>query len=225
MARHVVRGDAVKVDWASLTDAERERIWQARERQAAASRRSHALLMAAGECELIRRWYALRVVGGREKMVSDTLDGMNIHNWVPMRKQKAWRVRGRVLPSREAPVISGFVFVRVISSAECWAGLRTVRGVFDVVGTADAPMPIADKEMQSFNDLAKGGAFDEDKTHPEKTFALGEKLHVAAGPFAGFEGRVMKHGKGRQKDMVLVGLALFTHETPTWLPIAILEKS
>ncbi|WP_164527896.1 transcription termination/antitermination protein NusG [Georhizobium profundi] len=172
-----------------------------------------------------RRWYALVVQNGHEKDVAERLDKADIHSWIPMRKRKMVRCRGRKKPSVDAPVITGFVFVHVVPGAACFAGLRGVKDVIWIVGAGEQPMPIRLKEMEAFKDLAAGGAFDYGRVPIDaKAFKIGVTVAIKDGPFGSFKGRIEALGAGSNKDAALVLIDVLGRACPSWLPLALIKR-
>lgn len=119
----------------------------------AISRRQQALLAAAGLDVPERRWFVLSVLTGKENAVDNFLESERIERWLPLAKfEKRHRPeRGGTPPE---PTIKlawpGYIFVRVVNSAEVWHGLATIGGVTGVLGTALRPLWVSDEKVSRY---------------------------------------------------------------------------
>lgn len=166
-------------------------------------------------------WMALRVMTGRELAVEKLLRDADIEAAVPMRKGPVYRRRGREIPAKMMPVMTGYVLVRCMVSDHAIVGLRGIEHVIDMLGGSERPHLIPDTEVKRFNDLAAGGALDWEK--PTHVFAIGWKVGITDGPFAGFGGSIISCRNDGRGDAV-VEINLFGRMTPVLVPLAILQR-
>jgi transcriptional antiterminator NusG len=128
------------------TDRQTARLDAAR----ALTRRSQALLAAAGMEAPERRWYVLRLASRTENSVDKALEMAGVERWLPLAKFEQQPRRGRkgdVPPPKIVLAWPGYIFVRVADTARSWAGLATLDGVVSVLGTAEHPIPVADEKV------------------------------------------------------------------------------
>lgn len=215
----------MRVDQSRLHDAEIIDITRCEalcDKRMAITRRTRALLAAAGEAEPHRRWYVLMVASRLEQAVENRLGLARIEAWVPTAEVVLRRRAGRKDGPKE-PVTKiawpGYVFVKVANTAEAWAGLATVKGVLGVVGTADHPHPIADKEI---NELKCW--LEEDEEAREALvdgLKYGDTVRVTRGPFASFQGLILWLS---DKSRLGVEVNIFGRSCETELDLVDIEK-
>lgn len=174
------------------------------------------------ESGLPMRWFAARVMTGREKAVENQLAGLGVEALVPMRKGPDLRRRHRVIPGVMMPVIHGYVLVNMPNSGVLLAGLTAVEYFLSVVGGYDCPMPITPEEVRRFKGLADDGAFDWEK-QTGKQFSRGDQVKIWDGPFVGFSGEVVSCRSDGRGDVV-VTLDMFGGKVPVTVPLAICDK-
>jgi transcriptional antiterminator NusG len=199
-----------------------DRAWQASDKRIAISRRQSALLAAAGMDGPEARWYVLRIENGSDKAVEKALEDANIEKWMPVISVLPPR-RNRRRKQRRNPVmvsaLPGYIFVKVVSCAACWVGLKTIKGVVDPVGGADRPSPVSDKEITKLQ-----ASIEKDPkaiAALTKALMVGDKVSIDAGPFATFEAIVLILGEA---DRIRVEASLFGREVPIDLDVAQVTK-
>ncbi|MBT9370289.1 transcription termination/antitermination NusG family protein [Rhizobium sp. CSW-27] len=188
------------------------------------SERQHRLsrlrMVAESSCE--RRWFAVRVMTGRETAVEKQLLDMAIEALVPMRKGPDLRRRHRVIPGSMIPVIHGYVLVNMPADGVLLAGLSGLEHVISVVGGYETPMPITAEEVRRFKAMADQGAYDW-SAPTGKSFRSGDVVRIYDGPFVGFAGEVISCRSDGRGDVVLV-LDMLGGKVPVTVPLAICEK-
>lgn len=172
--------------------------------------------------EAARRWFAARVMTGREKAVENQLAAYGIQAMVPMRKGPDLRRRGRIIPRGMMPVIHGYVLVQMPANGADLVALQAVDHFVSVVGGYERPMPITDREVLRFKALADEGAYDWEQPSA-KRFRPGDRVELFDGPFVGFAGEVVSCRSDGKGDVV-VSIDIFGRPTPVTVPIAICEK-
>ena len=208
--------EAVK---AAPTDRESAALDKAR----AVSRRTQALLAAAGMEGPERRWYVLTIAPGSDKAVEKQLSDAKIECWMPVKTISRKRRGGRAgLPMDDVqlPALPGYLFVHVYSTVEGWAGLRTVPGVSGVLGGADRPASVSEARV-----LKLKAFIDEDPAAiAVLTNALvrGATVMIDSGPFAMFTGMV---SGAPTLGRVIVEVMLLGRAVPIDLELALVSKT
>lgn len=165
---------------------------------ARAERRMEGKLLAAASLDVAgeRFWFAVRSDHRSEIDLCRMLTDSRIDAIVPVKQvHPARRVGVRDGKVVHKPVLRGLVFVNLVPSDEAFAGLHRVRGVREVIGPPGRPLPIRDREMNGFMDLAQAGAFDE--RHLARGIKVGSRVRINVGPYADFEGILEGYAKGR----------------------------
>jgi transcriptional antiterminator NusG len=205
----------------AMANAPTDRQSAALDKARAATRRTQALLAAAGEEGPQARWYVLTIRNGFDKAVDKALTDAGIACWMPTRliepKRRGGRP-GKPQPPVMAPALPGYLFVHTVATACAMAGLMGVEGVDGVLGGWERPASVKD------GIVLKLRAFIDDD--PEAIMILSNALRVDeevlidSGPFASFPGVVVEAMDRR----VLVEVMIFGRRTPVELDIAQVSK-
>lgn len=167
-------------------------------------------------------WMALRVMTGRELAVESAVREAGIEAIVPMRKGPVYRRRGREIPAKNIPVMTGYVLVRCMFSDRAIAGLMGVEHVIDMLGGGEKPHLISNAEVNRFKALADEGSLDWEK--PVRVMKAGWKVTITDGPFAGLGRGVIISCSNSGRGDAVVEVDIFGRMTPVMLPLAFLEK-
>ncbi|RWO90913.1 transcription termination/antitermination protein NusG [Mesorhizobium sp.] len=199
-----------------------DRAWQKSDARIALTRREQAMLAAAGMDGPEAQWYVLRVEERADIAVDKLLECANVERWMATKSvlppRRSDRKKQRSTPVL-MPALPGYVFVRVVSCALTWAGLKTVKGVVDVLGGADNPKPVKAGEilkLQAF--IEKNPRAIEVLTNALK---VGDKVSIDSGPFTAFEAIVLMLGDA---ERIKVEATLFGRATPLELDLAQVTK-
>lgn len=199
-----------------------ERAWQKSDAQINLTRREQAMLAAAGMDGPAARWYVLRVENGADKAVDKALDDANVEHWMPVISVLPPRRSGRRKQRCEPVSISalpGYLFVKVVSCAAAWAGLKTIDGVVEPIGGADRPAPVSDKEITKLQ-----VSIEKDPKAIAvlmNALMVGDRVTIDDGPFASFEAVVLVLGDA---DRIRVEASLFGRLVPVDLDLAQVTK-
>jgi len=190
---------------------------------ARAERRLDAKLLAAASLNTVgdRHWFAVRSDHRGEIDLCTVLSDSRVDAIVPVKQvhptRRAGTRGGKVV---HKPVLRGLVFVNLVPSDEAFAGLLRVRGVRELIGPPGRPLPIRDREMNGFMDLAQAGAFDE--RHLARGIKIGSRVRINVGPYADFEGILEGYAKGRTARVLTW---LFGREMVVQVTLAHIEVS
>ncbi len=166
-------------------------------------------------------WFAIRVMSGREIAVKNSLEEAGVETIVPMRKGPEYRRRGRVIPARIIPAMTGYVLVRFMASDEAFLGVQGVEHVIGVVGGCINPHRVPNSEVSIFKALADDGSLDWERE--TIIFAIGERVLVSEGPFASFHGNIISCRDDGKGDAV-IEIDMFGRPTPVLMPLAMIGK-
>lgn len=188
-----------------------------------------SLTMPPAETSENAHWYALRTTYGREKRAHDLLTERGVKVFRPLitRVKQVRGKRKRVQESR----IPNLLFAYGTET-----DLKTL--VYDNVtfpflrfycrhigrGSAQfqEPLIIPDDQMESFRIICEADEHDIILTSGNvRQFAVGDRVRVVEGPFAGITGRVARY-RGQQRVAVLID-GLLTLAT-TYIPNAFLIR-
>jgi transcription antitermination factor NusG len=130
------------------------------------------------------RWYAVSTAPCREKRVLDHLAIRQIESFLPLyRSFRKWKNGCRV--QLESPLFPGYVFVRMPSTER--VRVLEVPSVVSIVCRGRVPEPLDDHAIVALRD---GIPLRNVTPHPY--LAMGEKVVISNGPFAGLAGIVLR---------------------------------
>ncbi|WP_054156498.1 transcription termination/antitermination protein NusG [Rhizobium sp. AAP43] len=173
-------------------------------------------------------WFAVRTMTGCEQTVEKVLQDHSIEALVPMRKGKTWRRQGRIVEGRSMPVIHGYVLVRFMPHPTAFEAISSIDKVLGFLRAGEEAKRISHYEVKRFYQRAVAGEYDWKGS--QITYAVGEKVRITDGPFAGHIAEVVtretrKGDVGKDAaDLIVVNVEMFCAEHAVTLPLALIEK-
>uniref|UniRef100_UPI0035A04F01 transcription termination/antitermination protein NusG n=1 Tax=Neisseria sp. TaxID=192066 RepID=UPI0035A04F01 len=114
----------------------------------------------------------------------------------------------------------GYVLIEMEMTDDSWHLVKSTPRVSGFIGgTANRPMPISQKEVDSILQQVQTGI---EKPKPKVEFEVGQQVRVNEGPFADFNGIVEEVNYERNK--LRVSVQIFGRETPVELEFNQVEK-
>lgn len=174
--------------------------------------------------DLGRRWYAIHTYSGYEENVADNLkqriESLDMQDkifGVMIPKERKIKIKNGKRRTVEEKIFPGYVLVEMIVTDDSWYVVRNTPNVTGFIGTGTTPTPLSEEEIKS---LQKRMGVEE----PEYKIdvEVGSPVHIADGPFKGFEGKVSEVDEARGKVRVLV--SMFGRETPVELDFLQVKK-
>jgi len=171
-------------------------------------------------------WYVLRVTYQRELKAKEILDGMGIHCYVPVTKDKK-KVKGR-LKEKIVPVLHNYIFVYSTKAIITSIKQEQIHYLRYVMSNSDEgnrePMVVPSYQMENFLLVTCASEKDFQFYIPsEVNLKKGDKVRVLGGIFAGLEGKLVKLKKEKFKRVVVEIEGLIGVVTDT-LPPELVEK-
>lgn len=175
---------------------------------------------------MAKRWYIVHAYSNFEKKVADSileqagsagLDHLIDEILVPTEKVVEMR-RGRKVDA-ERKFFPGYVLVHMEMTDEAFHLIKNTPKVTGFLGTGAKPMPIPDAEAERIRAQVQEGV---ERPKPSISFEIGERIRVADGPFASFEGNVEDVDEERAR--LKVAVSIFGRATPVELEYAQVEK-
>jgi len=172
------------------------------------------------------RWYIIHAYSNFEKKVADSirekaasagLDHLIEEILVPTETVMESR-RGRKVEA-ERKFFPGYVMVKMDLTDDAYHLIKNTPKVTGFLGTDNKPMPISEAEVQRIMDQVQEGV---ERPKPSVTFEIGERIRVADGPFASFEGNV--EDVDEDKARLKVAVSIFGRSTPVELEYGQVEK-
>ena len=173
-----------------------------------------------------KKWYIVHAYSNFERKVADTireqahskgLDELFEEILVPTEKVVEVR-RGRKVDA-ERKFFPGYVLVKMAMTDEAYHLIKNTPKVTGFLGTDNRPTPIPDSEAERIMDQVKEGV---ERPRPSVSFEIGERIRVADGPFASFEGNVEEVDEERAR--LKVAVSIFGRATPVELEYGQVEK-
>lgn len=178
--------------------------------------------------ELRREWYVVNTYAGHENRVKENLERrvetMGLQDClfrIVVAEETEIEYKNGKEVEKVKNLFSGYLFVEMIMTDEAWYIVRNTPGVTGFIGSSGGgakPFPVADDEIES---ILRRLGMSERKVIIE--FAIGDRVKILSGSFAGVEGTVEELNDDTQIAVVLI--ILFGRETPTEISYADLQKA
>lgn len=179
--------------------------------------------------ELVKHWYVLRAIGGKEKKAKEALDAEVLRNdmsdivspaIVPV--EHVYQQRGGKKVMKEKILFSGYVFVEAALTKEAEYLISNVPNIIDFLrDKKNNPEPMREAEVKRMiGDVDALGDTTGDIV--EVPYIVGETVKVTDGPFNGFSGEI--EGINAEKKTLSVMVKIFGRKTPLELGYLQVEK-
>ncbi|MEM1410457.1 MAG: transcription termination/antitermination protein NusG [Pseudomonadota bacterium] len=171
------------------------------------------------------RWYIVHVYSNFENKVAESIRGSaeqqgldDIEDiFVPTEKVVEMR-RGRKVDA-ERKFFPGYILVKMNLTDEAFHLIKNTARVTGFLGNDNKPMPIPEHEAMRIVQQVQEGI---ERPKPSVSFDIGERIRVADGPFASFEGSVEEIDEERAR--LKVAVSIFGRSTPVELEYGQVEK-
>ena len=179
--------------------------------------------------EIKKRWYVLRVIGGKEKKVKEYIESeiasLGLQDYVSqvlIPTEKIFQVRNGKKISKEPNFFPGYVMVEAALVGEVPHILRDITNVIGFLGETKGGDPVP-MRLAEINRIL--GKVDELAEQPEEIsvpYFVGESVKVTDGPFNGFTGVIEEVNSDKKRLKVIV--KIFGRKTPLELSFMQVEK-
>ena len=177
--------------------------------------------------EIVKKWYVLRAVSGKEAKVKEYLDADLRHgelsefvSQVLIPTEKYVQVRNGKKIVKERSYLPGYVLVEAALVGEVAHYLRNVPNVIGFLGGQENPVPLRQSEVNRI--LGTVDALQEVEEDLSIPYTVGETVKVSVGPFSGFSGIIEEVSADKRKLKVMV--KIFGRKTPLELGFTDVEK-
>ncbi|MDX9902948.1 MAG: transcription termination/antitermination protein NusG [Bacteroidales bacterium] len=178
--------------------------------------------------EIVKKWYVLRAIGGKEKKVKEYLESeiarLKLQDYITqvlIPTEKVYQIRAGKKVSKERTFFPGYIIVEAALVGEVPHVLRNVPNVLGFLGTQSGePTPIRKAEINRI--LGKVDELAASEEELNVPFVIGETVKVIDGPFNSFTGVIEEVNEEKRKLKVMV--KIFGRKTPLELSFMQVEK-
>ena len=173
-----------------------------------------------------KRWYIVHAYSNFERKVAEDIKkraaaaGLSeLFDEVLVPTEEVIEVRRGRKVSSERKFFPGYVLVKMQMTDGAYHLIKNTPKVTGFLGADNKATPISEDEAMRILHQVKEGV---ERPKPMVTFEIGEKVRVADGPFATFEGHVEEVDE--QRARLKVGVSIFGRPTPVELEFGQVEK-
>ncbi len=179
--------------------------------------------------EIIKKWYVIRAISGKEKRVKELLDleidRHKLNDYVEqvlIPTEKVYQIRKGKKISKEKNYFPGYVLIQAALIGEVEHVIKSLTNVLGFLGATKGgdPLPMRQSEVNRIlgkvDELAVN---DEEMNIP---YVVGESVKVVDGPFNNFNGIIENINEEKKKLTVMV--KIFGRKTPLELNYMQVEK-
>lgn len=176
-----------------------------------------------------RKWYALRVVSGKERKVKEHLDKLvATSNWshivtqILVPTEKVYTVKNGKKTVKERNFYPGYILLEAVEGkmhADIVQNIRSMNGVINFLGK-DQPIPLRKAEVNRI--LGKVDEMQDAGESVNEPFIIGENVKIIDGPFNEFTGTIEEIYEDKKKMKVIV--KIFGRRTPVEVNFVQVEK-
>ncbi|MEJ6777401.1 MAG: transcription termination/antitermination protein NusG [Crocinitomicaceae bacterium] len=161
--------------------------------------------------EVIKRWYVVRAISGKEKKVKEYLEmeisRLNLDDFIDqilIPTEKVFQIRKGKKVSKEKSYLPGYVLVEAALVGEVPHVIRSIPNVMGFLGNEKGgdPSPMRVSEVNRI--LGKVDELSESEEEMRIPFVIGEAVKVIDGPFNNFTGIVDEINEDKKKLKVMV---------------------
>lgn len=170
-------------------------------------------------------WYALHTYSSFEMKVKQTiehratLEGMRdkIHR-VVIPTESVIEIKAGKKKTVQRNLMPGYVLVQMESEEDCFALIKSVKGVSGFVSDGHSPSPLSEAEVRNLLDIMEE---KKEKPKAKMLYRKGDQIKVIEGPFMNFVGNV--EGIDEEKGKLKVMVSIFGRPTPVDLDVLQVE--
>ena len=142
-------------------------------------------------------WYAIRTRSRHEKLVRDKLSALGVEPFLPLvDRWRRWKDRRKQV---SFPLFPGYCFAHFALPQRL--AVRTVRGVVEILGGQNGPIPVPEAEIEGVRRLVTSTLpYD-----PYPYLREGMPVEVIRGPLAGLRGILVRKA-GRARLVIAIDL-------------------
>ena len=161
--------------------------------------------------EIVKKWYVVRAVSGKEKKVKEYLEleisRMKLNDYVNqvlIPTEKVFKIQNGKKVNKEKAFLPGYVLIEAALVGEVSHVIKSIPNVIGFLGTekGGAPVPMRLAEVNRILGKVDELAMTEEEL--KIPFVIGESVKVIDGPFNNFSGVVDEINEDKKKLKVMV---------------------
>jgi transcriptional antiterminator NusG len=176
------------------------------------------------------KWYALRVVSGKERKIRDYIEnevkrsGWDVYiTQILVPTEKVYKVVNGKKTIKEKNFFPGYILIEALEgklNGDIIQTFRNITGVIHFLGK-EVPTPLRKSEVNRI--LGKVDEQQESGETANEPFLVGEKVRITDGPFNDFKGTIEEINEEKKKLKVVV--MIFGRRTPVEVNFMQVEKA
>ena len=179
--------------------------------------------------EIVKKWYVLRTIGGKEKKVKEYIEseianaGLQEYvSQVLIPTEKVYQIRNGKKVSKERNFFPGYLLIEAALVGEIPHMLKNITNVIGFLGDTKGGDPVPMRQSEVNRILGRVDEMAENGEEINIPYVIGETVKVTDGPFNGFNGIIEEINEEKKKLKVMV--KIFGRKTPLELSFMQVEK-
>ncbi|WP_159523115.1 transcription termination/antitermination protein NusG [Sunxiuqinia indica] len=179
--------------------------------------------------EIVKKWYVLRTIGGKEKKVKEYIEseianaGLQEYvSQVLIPTEKVYQIRNGKKVSKERNFFPGYLLLEAALVGEIPHMLKSITNVIGFLGDTKGGDPVPMRQTEVNRILGRVDEMAENDEEMNIPYVVGETVKVTDGPFNGFNGIIEEINEEKKKLKVMV--KIFGRKTPLELSFMQVEK-
>ncbi len=179
--------------------------------------------------EIVKKWYVLRTIGGKEKKVKEYIEseianaGLQEYvSQVLIPTEKVYQIRNGKKVSKERNFFPGYLLIEAALVGEIPHMLKNITNVIGFLGDTKGGDPVPMRQSEVNRILGRVDEMAENNEEINIPYVVGETVKVTDGPFNGFNGIIEEINEEKKKLKVMV--KIFGRKTPLELSFMQVEK-
>ena len=172
--------------------------------------------------EIVKKWYVVRAVSGKEKKVKEYLEleisRMKLNDYVNqvlIPTEKVFKIQNGKKVNKEKAFLPGYVLIEAALVGEVKHVIKSIPNVIGFLGTEKGGEPVPMRMSEVNRILGKVDELVESEGTMTTNYTVGESVKVINGPFNGFNGVIEEVMDDKKKIKVTV--KIFGRKTPVEL--------
>jgi transcriptional antiterminator NusG len=161
--------------------------------------------------EIVKKWYVVRAVSGKEKKVKEYLEleisRMKLNDYVNqvlIPTEKVFKIQNGKKVNKEKAFLPGYVLIEAALVGEVTHVIKSIPNVIGFLGTEKGGEPVPMRMAEVNRILGKVDELSETEEELKIPFVVGESVKVIDGPFNNFSGVVDEINEEKKKLKVMV---------------------